>query len=292
LVTLLAVSGLLAQAGTAGLAFLKTGVGGRALAMGEAGVASSTDPSSVYYNPASLALSGSSQILLMHQAWIQDAHTEFLGASTSSGSFHLGLGVVSSAVDDIEVRTAPGAPLSTFSSRNASIGLSMALELSPEVSVGATGKLLYEKIFVDDATGFALDLGGIYHVDSSLTLGASLNNLGSMSELRNESSKLPTIFRAGASYATPLESLESIVTASADIVSLSAEGSTHLHLGAEAEFRRMFSVRAGYQSGYDNKSVSMGVGVRQGMLRFDYAFVPFSMDLGSTHTLALLFTFD
>lgn len=281
-----------AQTGSAGLSFLKTGVGARSFGMGEASVASAADPSSVYYNPAALTLVNAPQILLMHQAWIQDAHTEFIGATTSAGALHLGLGVVSAAVDDIEVRTVPGEAQSTFSSRNASIGLSAAVDLSSELSVGATGKMLYEKIFVDEATGFAVDLGGIYRFDSSLTFGASLSNLGSMNELRNEASTLPTIFRAGGSYRTPLQAIDAMLTTSADIVSIGSEGKTHLHLGAEAEYRRLFALRAGYQSGYDSRSIALGFGLRQGMLRFDYAFVPFSRDLGSTHTLALLFSFE
>jgi len=47
------------QVGQTGLAFLKLGVGGRALGMGEAYSAVATDPSGMYYNPASLALASS-----------------------------------------------------------------------------------------------------------------------------------------------------------------------------------------------------------------------------------------
>ena len=119
-VCLFAAQPLHAQAGGTGFSFLKIGIGSRALSMGDASAAAATDPSAVYYNPAALSLSDAPSILLMHQEWIQGAHTDFLGASTSAGSLHLGLGIASAGVDDIEVRTTPGPALSTFSSRNAS----------------------------------------------------------------------------------------------------------------------------------------------------------------------------
>ncbi len=288
---LLSAQLMFAQAGQTGFSFLKIGVGSRALSMGDASVAAASDPSAVYYNPAALSLSDAPSVLLMHQEWIQGAHTDFLGAATSAGAFHFGLGIASAAVDDIEVRTTPGPALSTFSSRNASIGISGAYDVSPELSLGATGKLLYEKIFLDDASGLAVDLGAVFRVDSSLSLGTSLANLGSVSPLRDEASKLPTILRIGGAYTTPLPALESAVMVSADFVSMSGEGRSHVHAGGEATFREMFSLRAGYQSGYEARSVSFGMGVRQGMFRFDYAFLPFSLDLGSTHTLSLLVRF-
>jgi hypothetical protein len=288
---LLSAGTLYAQAGTTGFSFLKVGTGSRALGMGEASVASATDPSAAYYNPASIALAGAPQILLMHREWVEGSHTDFLGATTSAGLFHAGLGVTSFAVDDIEVRTAPGAALSTFSARNAAISLSGAYDLSSALSIGASAKFLYEKIFVDDASGLAFDLGGVYRIDPAFTLGASVSNLGSVSELRNEASTLPTILRFGGAYTTGVESLDGVITGSADLVSMSAEGRSHLHVGVEAEFKKLFALRAGAQTGYEAKSISLGMGVRQGMFRFDYAYVPFSLDMGSTHTLALLFTF-
>ena len=45
-----------AQPGSAGLTFLKFGVGARALGMGDAYSAIADDPSATYYNPASLSL--------------------------------------------------------------------------------------------------------------------------------------------------------------------------------------------------------------------------------------------
>jgi hypothetical protein len=54
-------------------------------------------------------------------------------------------------------------------------------------------------------------------------------------------------------------------------------------------YESFLALRAGYQIGYDAKGYSAGLGIRYGLLQFDYAFVPFLNDLGNTHTFALTF---
>lgn len=281
-----------AQTGAAGLSFLKLGVGARALAMGEAYSAIANDPSATYYNPAALSLAATPRILLMHKEWIQGTRTEFIGASSTTGRFSFGLGANSTSVDDIEVRTAPGPAIGTFDARNASIGLSGSYLFEPELSIGVTMKFLYEKIYVYDASGLAFDFGGVYKTPWDVTLALAVNNLGSLSELDKESSTLPTVVRGGAAYQRDLEQLDSRLTLSTDIVSFTAEQKSHVHVGAELTYKNTFSARAGYQTGYDAKGFSAGVGIRYDIVTLDYAFVPFEVDLGTTHTFSIGINFE
>jgi hypothetical protein len=289
---LLAATPLAAQTGQTGLSFLKLGVGARPLGMGEAYMAAAADPAATYYNPAALSTAGNSQLLLMHKEWIQDVTTDFLAAMTSFHNISLGLGINATSVNDIELRTTPGPPISTFSARNTSVGLSASYLLTPEVSIGLTGKFLYEKILVDDASGFGFDMGVMYRTPWNLRLAAGYFNMGSVSALDEEATSLPRMFRAGAAYSCDAKNLDGTFTLASDVVSFTGEGKTHLHAGGEFEFRGTFAVRAGYQTGYDAKNFSAGVGLREGILRFDYAFVPFRYDLGTTHTFSLGISFE
>jgi hypothetical protein len=52
----------------------------------------------------------------------------------------------------------------------------------------------------------------------------------------------------------------------------------------------MFSVRAGYMSGYDTKDFTMGASFGYRNIIVDYAFVPFGHNLGNSHLFNLTFT--
>ena len=62
---------------------------------------------------------------------------------------------------------------------------------------------------------------------------------------------------------------------------------TRTHVGGEFEYRERVALRAGAKFGYDDESMSFGVGLIQHRFRFDYALVPFSSNLGTTHFVSL-----
>ena len=282
---------LLAQTGQTGLSFLKLGVGGRALGMGEAYSAIASDPTATHYNPAALARSDYPQVHMMHKEWIQDMKTDFLSVSTSLNNFSFGISVNITSVNDIPLRKISGPPIGTFDSRNAAFGISGAYKIDPSLSFGITTKYLYEKILVDEATGYAVDLGGLYQTPWDVRFAFVVNNLGSMNALDKEASKLPTSIRVGGAYQLGIESMNGNITFATDVVSFTLENKSHLYLGTEFDYSNLIAVRFGYQTGYEAKSFSTGIGIHYGMLQLDYAFVPFQSDLGSTHTISLGFEF-
>jgi hypothetical protein len=282
----------LGQAGQSGLTFLKLGVGGRALGMGEAYTAVAADPSAIYYNPAGVAFLSSSNIMLMHKEWFQDVKTEYLAGQTVLSHVVVGLSINETSVNDIQIRENPGPALGTFDARNAAVGLTAAYAFDSSFSIGLTGKYLYEKILVDEANGFAIDIGSVYKTPWNLSIGVSASNLGSMSELQTESSSLPTIYRGGLSYATALPQLSGSITLASDIVVFSQDKISHVHLGAEYMYGSTFAIRAGYQTGYEARSFTTGIGFHYNAFQVDYAFIPTQYDLGSTHTFSLCIEFQ
>jgi hypothetical protein len=283
-----ATSSLLSQPANTGMTFLQLGVGARSVAMGEAGAASATDGTAPYYNPAALSFAEHNDITVMHKSWITDVSTEYFGAAIQGKTIALGFSFNTTNVGNIDIRTQPGEAVGTFNAHDMAITGSASVKAGDAFSIGVSGKFLYEKIFVDEASGYAVDLGGFYQLSNSLALGVSVCNLGSVNELKNDPIELPALLRAGAVYSGTLAE-RFTYTVNGDLVDVFKESAAHLHVGGEVSFDNVLALRAGYQSGYEAKNFSAGLGVAYGMLRFDYGFVPLLSGLGTSHTFSLSF---
>lgn len=289
IVLILAASSAYSQndgAGNTGLAFLKLGVTSRAISMGEAVVSNINDAAATHYNPAALFNGTKGNIMFMHNEQVLGVRTEFLAAKIKMNKFAVGFSVNNTAVDDIEVREIPGASVEKFTAQNFSMGLSVGYRVNEMLTLGMTGKFLFEKIYIDNASGYAFDFGGLY-VKDNLSLGLAISNLGSMSELRTESSKLPSSIRGGATYTIPVTGLVSLLKISADGYKVLNGGKFHAHTGAEFLYKDFLALRVGYQSGYENKSITTGIGLIYKAINLDYAFVPYKFSQGSSHTITL-----
>jgi hypothetical protein len=148
LAVLPAVSG-----GSSGLTFLKFESNARTASMGGAGAAMIHEAGLLHYNPAGIADMPWSEIQLSHTSWVQGMSLQHGVGVLSMGRASLGFLLLNSAIEGIEVRTRPGPPEGEFTARNFAGGATFAYRLSPSFRVGVTGKYLFEKIFVDDASG-------------------------------------------------------------------------------------------------------------------------------------------
>jgi hypothetical protein len=288
-------SSAMSQAGGSGLSFLKLGISGRGVSMGDAMAATVKGAAATHYNPSGiLSIEGpTTQIVLMHREWIQDVRTEFFGASTMLDDVSgLGLSINTATVADIQIRTRPGTAEGTFASRDLSIGLTYARVLSEDLSIGITAKYLFEKIFLDQANGFAFDLGAQYKTSiDRLNVGLSLSNLGSMNEMANEKTTLPSSLRVGPAYAIEIEDISSELTLASDMLYIFPEKRSYVGVGGELMFNKTLAARVGYQFGSNGRGLSAGIGVSYGVFTFDYGFVPMTSSLGSGHTFSLALSF-
>ncbi len=281
-----------AQTGKTGLAFLKLGVDARALGLGETYTALTNTPAGTYYNPASIFNTSDLQLLIMHNEWTRDTKVEFISAITSLKNFSFGLSINSTRIENIEIRTNPGPPIGTFDAQNAAVGLTTSYNFDSKFYFGLTTKILYEKIYVDEATGYAFDFGGIYTTTWGTNIGLSINNVGKMNKLENEATSIPTSIRLGGIHEIKLMNNDGVLCLASDVVTFPKEKGTHLHIGTEFAYKSTIAVRLGYQTGYESRNFSTGIGLEYKMFRLDYAFIPFRYDFGSTHTFSLGISFN
>jgi hypothetical protein len=48
-------------------------------------------------------------------------------------------------------------------------------------------------------------------------------------------------------------------------------------------------LRFGYQTGIDTRGFSAGMGIRYSIVTIDYAYVPFSLQVGNSHLISIGF---
>ena len=281
------------SAGNTGLSFLKYGFGARNIAMGDAGTALSNDLTSLFYNPAKLALTNGSEVLFMHNEWIQDVSSEVVGVKTEFWNIPFALGFNVTSVSDIPYRTIPTQDPETSFSANYFFGsLSTGFFVTDEISVGASLKYLYEGLLNDEANGFGFDFGLNYLLPiKGLTASAVIRNIGSMNKLRSEATKLPTELRIGTAYTYSLEDSKFDFTGGAEFQRYLDTEDNHFNFGGEVLYNKLIAARAGYQSGYESRGFTGGIGLMWGNLKFDYAFLPFSLGLGNANLFSLQFKF-
>ncbi|GAB4332688.1 MAG: hypothetical protein Kow0037_10430 [Calditrichia bacterium] len=290
---IIAVSGVWAAGenqGKTGLSYLKIAVDARAVGMGEAFTAMANDASAVYWNPAGLMGARASNVIFNHNEWIEDIRGEFAAIqfvkSKSSFAFH----VRSFNLGDIEVRNRPTTePLETTGAHYLSLGVSYARQFNRSINWGISMKYLFEKIYVEEASGFAADFGLTYQSPFPfLKFAATVQNLGKMNNLKNESTELPMIVRAGLAYQMPFNSDKLFATMALDFMKAESED-PNLHIGGEVILWKQLALRLGILEGYEAKNYAFGVGFLRNSLRVDYALTPFSDDLGVAHRFSLNF---
>lgn len=275
-------------AANTGLAFLKLGVGARGIAMGEAYSSVCDDGTAVIYNPARLNSGNSNNVTLMYNSAMKDLTNNFIGAKFKYNKLGIGVGLFKTNIEGIEIRTIPGAPIDKFDAQNLSLNVSLCYELYSNLSFGVTSKMLYEKIYIDEASGYAFDLGTNYTKDN-FSLSFVLSNLGSVNALKDVSSKLPTSIRLGGAYSFSKNNLNFILAL--DGFKVLDGGKLHVNSGAEVCYKDIIFIRAGYQTAYDNKGFTTGIGFKYKGITMDYAFIPYSDSFGTSNTLSLGFNF-
>jgi len=276
------------KAGTSGLAFLKLGIGARASGMGEAFTAISGDMFSLYWNPAGIAQHEGVEFAFMHNEWVQDISLEYAALCFEYKKNVLGMGLTISQVTDLERReeVPTEKPLSYFDQHDLSFSVSWGRKLNEKIDLGISAKFLYEKIDFYTATGLGFDLGGIYFFRPNLQIGGAILNLGPKMKFEKERFNLPTRYKFGAAYIGHENYFKGDFILSLDIVKPN-DNDLKVHLGGEYIYKQRFILRSGYQIGYDEKNLSLGLGLKIKKYAIDYAFVPFSSDLGNTHRFSI-----
>jgi len=228
----------------------------------------------------------------MHSEWIQDVTSEVGGIKWNMFNLPWAVGFNVTSVKDIEVRDKPGDPISSFNANYFFASLSSGFKVINDLDFGATVKYLYEGIYNDQSAGYGLDFGLNYLTPiKGLTASTVLRNIGSMNNLYEVGSKLPLDLRLGAAYNYNLSSSKIDFIGTGEFQKYLDNDDIHFNTGLEVVYNETFAARVGYQTGYEARGFTAGIGIEWGSLRFDYAYLPFTYGLGDANQFSLQFTF-
>jgi len=282
-----------ADPGLTVLTFLKLGAGAQAASMGDAYVSVADDASATYWNPAGMLGIQHSDLLAVHNAWIQDFRHEFASFGTHRGRHAVGLSFIGLYTDDIEARDETGAYAGHFGYSDNAFSLSYAFQVTPDLGVGGTARYVRESLVGTtdgdlSLDGMAFDLGAMWHTPlDGVTAGATLRDLGGQLSYNFDGAQsfdLPTALQAGLSYRRNDLGGGSILIAADFLGARGDDGS--IRFGAEYTYHEQFLLGVGYKTGMDSEDVSFGAGY-ENRIKVHYAFVPIQGDLGSSHRISL-----
>ncbi len=272
---------ILLQSAT-GLEFLRIGVGGRAVSLGNAYCALADDPYGIYYNPSGIGSIESLYFSSFYGRWFLDTDLgSIAGAIPIGNKGVVGFGIRGLYTDRIERRSEDD-PWNYDYYSSHFLNLTMAYALRKGnfgFGVGIGG--IYGRIESVAGKSVSMDAGLGYYT-RFFNFGVSISNLGT----KFLNAGLPTTIRSGLCI-EPFRKLR----LSFDIVKPLEYGFTY-NLGVEFVPLDILRLRMGYNNDLYSESmikkISAGVGLKAGNILVDYSASPSGI-FGLTHYLSLSF---
>ncbi len=239
--------------------FSRMGFDAKGLSMGNSITASTKDVISPYYNPASIVFQDKitfnatytflnldrnlNTISFILPVRIKQDNGDVLRASLSGG-------LINASVSNIEGRDMDGFVTQTLSTFEDQFYFAASVLFSPKLSIGATFKFNYSKLYENvTSTGFGVDAGIIYIINDKLAVAASVKDINTSyewdtSELYGQSGnstkdKFPLLKIIGATFKASDDLLFSLSYENSN------QGTNIVKTGAEYCFNNNFCIRAG-----------------------------------------------
>lgn len=319
IVTPLLVSNVSAQSigrvGTTAAPFLKIGVGGRALGMGEAYTTIAEDITGMYWNPAGISRIEKMQAIVNHFDYIGDLYYDYAGfAMPIENIGTVGIFIGRLGMPDIE-RTTIQFPNGTGEKVSASsmvLGFSYARSLTDRFSIGGNFKYIREAIWHTSASTFAFDVGVLYRAFfKNIRIGMSISNFGSdmqldgrdmliqhdidasfagnnqniNAHLDTDKFPLPILFRVGLSSNITKDFLG--ISEHDWIIALDAvhpnDNKEYMNIGTELKLYNLISLRGGFREFLlqDREGgLTLGVGLQLNVMGIDMKVDYANIDYG------------
>ncbi len=291
-----------ASPGADSFSFLNISPYARSAALADATSAYVGDTFSVYSNPAGLAHLQEKSASINHVSHFQGVAYDNLTYIMPYGRGGVGASLGYLRYSDIPKTTFNPSATATGADRFTQSGdidagdyaasVAWGFRHNSNLALGANFKLVQETLDTKSSVAALFDAGGIYRFPlyRQWRAAAVLQNVGYATKFISETPDVPTRLRGGLFY-----SPEMWADWSGELV-YNLHGNPEVALGGEFSWQQTAFLRAGYRYGFRDAKLggltgaSLGVGLKAGSFRLDYAFLPFG-DLGDSHRISLGWSF-
>jgi len=292
--------------------WLKIESGVKGISMGGSQVASGSGISGIFYNPASIAFTKSSEVYYSKSYYLAGISHNTLGYVTKiSPSDYLGLYLFYLDSGEMEVTTviSPDGTGEMFNVLDLSVRFLYGKQLTDRLRIGAAIKYFREDIYTAQMQSLVIDLGSNFNTGMyGFILGMSVSNFGpevqyegdaldvtvdddiavagKLSKITNKF-PVPLTFRIGLSNDVIGGGEESVhrLTFSADAIN-PIDYTVYGGMGVEYSWRDIAFVRGGTRLYHDTAGLSLGGGLKWSMFAVDYAYVNYGI-LEETHQFGI-----
>jgi cytochrome c-type biogenesis protein CcmH/NrfG len=264
------------------------GAGSRALGMGGAFTAISDDATAAYWNPAGLSCLEQTGITGFHSSLFEGSSLDFFSIGYPTVRFGgLGFAFLRVGTDGIQAYDDRSGSLGQIDFSQSEMIFAYGRRIPLNVNVGASVKIVNQRMGELSADGAGFDIGAFYSVPyvKGIALGLLLRDMpGAKLKLVEQVERTPRTIRIGASYRDSLRGGRDVVLLALD-ASLPEKASTNVSVGGEYVIDRLVALRAGLKEG----KLSAGAGVRWRNYSLDYSLG--NSELGNLHQFSVSATF-
>jgi hypothetical protein len=287
------------NAGTRGLKFLQVYSSARDASLAGATVSNLVPQTSLASNPAGLATVDRFNANGTHAEWLGAIRQEYADVVMPAWGGGVSIALRTQSSGDIPLRSVPGDggyvgvpspnPSGTYGVNDGAVAVGYGMYRTG-IHWGASVKYVWEKIYLNSVTAWAIDFGAVWK-RGDLSVGGAVRNIGLSNELKSERIDLPWDAQVGASYDQKFG--ETVLRGMVDF-RYAPDWHESVHTGVELDLNRMLVLRTGYRTAIgaqtDIDGFSYGVGLAYGPIGIDYAYIPTDTGFGSEHLFTVRVT--
>jgi len=285
------------KAGSAGLQFLKIGIGARESAMGEAALGITSGMNSIFWNPAGIANVEKRAVSFSQSKWLLDIDINAaaigmnLGSSTVLGISAIYLGIPDFQETTVLMQDGTGRMVSA---NDLAVGLALARRFTDKLTIGGQVRYVEEKLDQDSFNNVLFDFGAIYDTGfRHLRISVCAQHFGPDIKMLRDKFRMPLIFKVGV--ADDLFNSENHrLTLAADLLH-PTDNTERMNFGSEYGLNEWIFIRGGYRMNSDLGAWSFGAGLQQSFIglfgALDYAYTDYGSIMGSVSRLSFTLGF-